>query len=128
MFDKETFIHEAPQEVLHFLSRSEKLNSSKEVMINILSIDESFEYSKALRSIKHAEYLGLIALNDAQDSNPYCYISQSVTTGMIIHFSHDPEPRIKFSSLDDFENALNLLKDVGHHIDDMKIPDLQTTF
>src|SRR5687767_8343647 len=67
--------------------------------INCLPFDKAKDYSQKMRGISVVGILGLWVLDDANDSNPFAYISKGPCAGMIIHFSHDPEPRVAFSSL-----------------------------
>lgn len=99
----------APDEVLQFLRQRAELNDST-LMINVLNENESAKASSDLQSISAGRLLGLVVLDDANDSNPYCYITQGVASGMVVHFNHDPEPQIEFASLQAFEQFLRKLK------------------
>lgn len=78
--------------------------------IRCLAFGDAKDYSRRMQAIPVASRLGLWVLDDASDSNPYAYISSGACAGMIIHFSHDPEPVIAFSSLFNF---LSVMRDVG---------------
>jgi hypothetical protein len=78
-----------------------------DLRINCLSFAKAREFSQSMRRIPMVDRLGLWMLDDANDSNPFAYISKGPCSGMIIHFSHDPEPRIAFSSLSRFLAVLN---------------------
>lgn len=88
--------------------------------INCLSFVEAKDYSHKIQQIPVAEQLGLWVLDDANDSNPYAYISKGPCAGMIMHFSHDPEPCIAFSSLGHFLTAMNEAGERGLDIDDVR--------
>jgi len=75
--------------------------------INCLPFDKARDYSQRMRGISVVDRLGLWFLDDANDSNPFAYISKGPCAGMVIHFSHDPEPEIAFSSLKTFLAAMN---------------------
>jgi hypothetical protein len=77
------------------------------LQINCLSFAEAKEYSRKMREISVANLLGLWILDDANDSNPYAYVSKGACASMIIHFSHDPEPAMAFSSLSKFLDAMH---------------------
>jgi hypothetical protein len=94
-------LHTLPDEVIEFLKIRNEVNSA-DLGINILSEKDCLLASSHLRSIRLARHLGLYVLDDANDSNPFCYITQGIAAGMVIHFNHDPEPEIAFLSLDDF--------------------------
>lgn len=70
--------------------------------INCLPFDKARDYSQTMQDIPVVDRLGLWVLDDANDSNPFAYISKGPCAGMIIHFSHDREPEIAFSSLEHF--------------------------
>ena len=109
-----------PSEVLAFLSRRSDLNSP-ELMINVLDVDTSAEMTSAMRSIGVGRHLGLVVLVDANDSNPYCYITGGVAAGMVVHFNHDPEPRIEFESLHSFEAFLLGLRSRGQELGEVEV-------
>lgn len=101
-----------PPEVLEFLDRAAEFNS-EELCINVLDRAESVRQTALLRDMEVAALMGLVQLDDANDSNPYCCITRGPAAGMVIHFSHDPEPVIKFPSLDFFAGFLISLKAQG---------------
>jgi hypothetical protein len=101
-----------PVEVSEFLAQREDLNDAN-LMINVLSEELSAEQTAALRQIPIANLLGLVVLDNANDSNPYCYISHGVAAGMVAHFNHDREPRIEFACLREFEAFLRKLRATG---------------
>ena len=91
-----------------------------DLRINCLPFAKAKEYSEKLKEISVVDRLGLWALDDANDSNPFAFISKGPCAGMIIHFSHDPEPEIAFSSLSHF---LASMQDAGRRgIDIEDIP------
>lgn len=98
-----------PEEVLTFLRKREDFNESM-LRINVLDEQECTVATDQLQGISTAERLGLIVLDDANDSNPYCYITRGIAAGMVVHFNHDPEPTIEFASLSEFEHFLRGLK------------------
>ena len=90
-----------PKEVTEFLKIRNEVNCL-DLGINILSEEDCLLASSHLQSIRLARHLGLYVLDDANDSNPFCYITEGIAAGMVIHFNHDPEPEIAFLSLNDF--------------------------
>lgn len=65
--------------------------------------------TESMQAISVGKRLGLIVLDDANDSNPYCLITVGVAAGMVVHFNHDPEPKIEFESFQDFEGFIREL-------------------
>ncbi len=110
-----------PEDVESFFTRARSLNDPA-LLINILEPASSAAYTESLRGIPVANRLGLIALDDANDSNPYCLITNGPASGMVVHFSHDPEPKIEFLSLDAFEAFLVKLHEQRACIFEMDAP------
>ena len=94
-----------PPDVRELQSRCDELNSSEQ-QIHINTAAECISYTEALRSIGVGRRLGLIALDNANDSNPYCLITLGVAAGMVVHFFHDDEPMVEFDGLPAFERFL----------------------
>ena len=109
--DEQPRLQEAslPSEVVDLLRRRDELNAPA-LMINILDERASAKMTSSMQSIGVGKHLGLVVLDDANDSNPYCYITGGVAAGMVVHFNHDPDPRIEFGSLDAFETYLRDLR------------------
>lgn len=91
-----------PADVVAFLSRREEFNDDE---LDIHLLDEQQALSRLIASDIWGR-LGLVTLDDGRDSNPYVLITRGVCTGMVSHFFHDPEPRIEFVTLADFEAFL----------------------
>lgn len=111
-------IAEAPVEVRAFFADASKLRAP-DLGICPLNEDEARRYSLALRRSPVGAALGLIALDDANDSNPYCYVSKGVARGMVIYFSHDPEPELRFPNIQAFRDALLDCLTKAQHLDDL---------
>jgi len=112
---------DTPGEVREFLRNRDKLNEPA-LQINILSEAASAKYTAAMRAMSVGDRLGLIVLDDANDSNPYCYIANGPASGMIVHFNHDPEPKIEFSNLNAFRDFLTELRNKGKPIWSAEVP------
>jgi hypothetical protein len=108
-----------PPDVLDFFARAEEL-SSPSLAINPLAEDRARTYTTAIRQLAIGDAFGLIALDDANDSNPYCYMSGGPAEGMILHLQHADTSTIKFPSLSSFRDALADAKRAGTHIQDLK--------
>lgn len=109
-----------PKEVVTFLSRRNELNTP-DLMINVLDSTTSAKMTSGMQSMSVGKHLGLVVLDDANDSNPYCFITGGVATGMVGHFNHDPEPRIEFESLDAFEKFLRELRARNHELGEVEV-------
>lgn len=100
-----------PDELALFYS-NDQLDSEIIKRAYLLDLKTASEYSKSLTGIPVVKRLGLWALNDANASNPYCYISKGPCTGAVLLFSHDTEPEIRFSSLANFINSISVVDDL----------------
>jgi len=110
-----------PPEAVDFLREAARLNDSK-LGIHVLDAAASSRQTEQMRGISVCDRLGLVVLDDANDSNPYCYITKGATAGIVVHFSHDPEPRIKFVSLEAFRAFLASLRDTRQELWSVEIP------
>ena len=97
------------------------------LMIRILSFEEALEYTDGIQqSSILGKPFGLIALDDAENSNPYCYVTNGPTRGSIMSLCHDEEPAIAFSSLKDFVAAIENAIEADVDIDDLPHDDTLT--
>ena len=94
-----------PPDVLELQARRATL-SSPEHRINVYSAAECQSYTQALRSFDDGRILGLVALGNAGDSNPYCLVTRGVAAGMVLHYFHDDQPLVEFAGLPAFEGFL----------------------
>ncbi|HEX5219964.1 MAG TPA: hypothetical protein VFZ59_10395 [Verrucomicrobiae bacterium] len=115
----ETVIGSAPEELLACYQNG-NLPTYPDSRINCLPFEKAKEYSQKMKGISVVDRLGLWVLDDANDSNPFAYISKGPCTGMIIHFSHDPEPQMEFSSLSLFVTAMHNAGVRGLDIDEIE--------
>ena len=95
-----------PAEVVSLLRRRDEINDSE---LGIQLLDEQRALARLDASAVWGR-LGLVTLDDAEDSNPYVLITRGVCRGMVAHFFHDPEPQVEFASLQDFEDHLRDLR------------------
>jgi hypothetical protein len=100
-----------PDELASYYA-SDQLEADIKERAHLLDLNAASEYTKMLIGIPIARRLGLWALNDANDSNPYCYISNGPCAGAVMLFSHDPEPEIRFSSLANFISSISEVDDL----------------
>jgi len=88
--------------------------------INVLSLDAAAKYTRAIH--EHTllgRPMGLFALDDANDSNPFCYVSRGPAKGCILHLYHDGTTSIEYASLRGFVDALHAAIVDGIYIDDL---------
>lgn len=114
----------APAELWAFFREAPTLVHD-ELGIHPLTEGESRVYSLALRRLVLGEGLGLVALDDADDSNPFCLVTKGLMRGFVVHLVHDAGARIRFASLDSFKSNLVEARERGLHIDDLPQPPLQ---
>lgn len=115
-------IGSTPKELANYFHAKE-IVKHKQSRINCLSFEEAKKHSEAMNDFPKGKTLGLWVLDDANDSNPYYYISNGPCKGAIIHYSHDLGPKIKFSSLDAFVASLREAANSNTDIDDIRIDD-----
>ena len=109
-----------PRKVSALLAHRNDLNSPA-LHINILDPQASASMSSSLQTTGIGKHLGLFALDDANDSNPYCYISTGIAAGMVMHFNHDNDLRIEFDSLNAFEAYLQQLRSRNQDLDSAEL-------
>lgn len=98
---------------------SSPLRTQPESRIHPLSIHESWDLHKALIEYEPIyRELGLFPLDDAEDSNPYCYVSKTPMKGRIFHYMHDDLASFKFSNINNWVNALNQTGALSKDIDE----------
>jgi hypothetical protein len=112
---------DTPEEVRELMRNRESFNEP-DLQINILSEAASAKYTGAMRSMSVGNELGLVVLDDANDSNPYCYVANGPAAGMVVHFNHDPEPKIEFLNLKAFQDFLIELRNRSEPIWSAEIP------
>ncbi|GMR24247.1 MAG: hypothetical protein BMS9Abin37_2767 [Acidobacteriota bacterium] len=92
---------------------------SPDLRINPLTLESSAQMTSAMQNFAVSRELGLIVLDDANDSNPYCLITEGPAQGMVVHFSHDLEPEIRFPGLSAFGQSLRAAVANELDIDDL---------
>jgi hypothetical protein len=113
-----------PEVVGAFLREVESLRTP-ELSINPLSPEQAAQRSAQLATTSlFGELLGLIVLDDAGDSNPYCYISRGLGVGMVLHHEHDGTVAIRFPDLASFGESLRNAVVLGHDIGELRGPPL----
>lgn len=111
-----------PEVVAAFLLEVEALRAP-ELHINPLSPEEAAQQSDDMTETSiFGELLGLVVLDDAGDSNPYCYISRGPGAGMVLHHEHDGTIGIRFPDLASFGEELRSAVARGDDIHDLRHP------
>ncbi|MEM7247374.1 MAG: hypothetical protein AAF533_18685 [Acidobacteriota bacterium] len=99
-----------PKSVVSFLEEVAEPDW-QELRPRALTPHESAEATGALQGgAPAARALGLVVLNGTTDDNPFCWIGESPAKGWVVHFSHEPEPKICFSSLAALTETLHELE------------------
>jgi hypothetical protein len=112
-----------PHEVLAFLGHADLLRDEA-LGINPLTVRQCLHRTLELQEIDVAAELGLVVLDDANDSNPHCLITAGLAAGMIVHFCHDSEPVIRYPSLTRFLEALTIGRERRLGIDELVKSDI----
>lgn len=87
--------------------------------INPLSKSDSVEMHRMYADFDPiVRDLGLFPLDDANDSNPYCYVSKTPMAGAIFHYCHDGDRRFTHQSINSWVAAMNGIND-NQGIDDL---------
>ncbi|MCC6665532.1 MAG: SMI1/KNR4 family protein [Polyangiaceae bacterium] len=96
-----------PEEVRAFLRSADELRDEP-LRINPLTPERSASVSARYRDIPIFAELGLVVLDDANDSNPFCLVTSGPAAGMVVHVCHDGETELSYPSLAEFLHALRL--------------------
>jgi hypothetical protein len=110
---------ELPNDVVEFLSAAASVRTPA-LRINPLSLEQCIANSTRIRDIPVAVELGLIVLDEADDSNPYCLITRGPASGMVVHFVHDSEPTLAFPDLATFLHSLRAAVRDHRNIDQLR--------
>lgn len=107
-----------PQDLIKYF-KTMPLKKYKDSRINPLTIDQSLStYEAACEYDPVVTELGFIPLDDANDSNPYGYLTKTPLAGHIMHYNHDGDRRIKFSTISQWVDELNRLGENNLDIDE----------
>lgn len=113
----ETVVDSAPADLVEFYAQ-ERPPDYPQSRIHFLEFEDAFTCSKRLNEIWSLSYLLPWVLDDANDSNPYCYIMRGPCSGAVLHLSHDGDSRIEFRCLADYVAAMKRVGESGNSIDD----------
>jgi hypothetical protein len=88
--------------------------------IKVLPLPEAIRYTRAIHEgTLLGKPMGLFVLDDANDSNPFCYVTRGPANGCILHLYHDGDTAIEYPSLAAFLTALKVALKEGVFIDDL---------
>lgn len=88
--------------------------------INILPLSKAIEYTTAMFGESFfGDGMELFVLDDASDSNPFCYIANGPCRGCILHLYHDGDTAIEYPSLAALLAAMRAAIAEGIFIDDL---------
>lgn len=114
----EALLGVAPSELVAYFDAAQ-FRVRPDSRINCLRLDIAAKYTAALLRGGLGSQLGLFALDDAEDSNPFCYVSRGPCAGAVFHLCHDGDCAIRYSSLTSFLAALDELP-VERDISDLR--------
>ena len=114
----------APADLVAFYARG-ALPDYPASRIRCLPFGQAQAYTRDMQGIAVAARLGLWILDDADDSNPYAYVTRGPCAGVVMHFSHDGQARLAHASLADFVAALEAAGAAGVDIDDIAAAELR---
>src|SRR5215471_4511401 len=100
-----TCIADPPDDLVALYSSPLPLNP--QLGIKILPLTDAIKYTRAIHEgTLLGKPLGLSVLDDANDSNPFCYVTGGPAKGCILHLYHDGDTAIEYSSLAAFLTAV----------------------
>jgi hypothetical protein len=94
-----------PEEVAAFLREIADVRDEK-LSINPLSPEASAKASEQWAEVTLAGSLGFVVLEDANNSDPYGYVTRGPGAGMVMHLAHDGIIKFAFPDLASFGAAL----------------------
>lgn len=91
-----------------------------ELGISILPLADAIKCTLAIHErTLLGKPMGLFVLDNANDSNPFCYVTRGPTKGCILHLYHDGDTAIEYSSLAAFITALNAAINESVFVDEL---------
>ncbi|MGC1272467.1 MAG: hypothetical protein WBC44_02080 [Planctomycetaceae bacterium] len=100
-------VDDPPKDLVAHFSRND-LPQAPDLGIKVLPLEKSLEYTRAIHHhVVVGKLLGLVVLDDSNNSNPFCYITKGLLRGCILHLSHDDDTCVAFRSLETFMNAMS---------------------
>ncbi|QGJ69753.1 Hypothetical protein PBC10988_14400 [Planctomycetales bacterium 10988] len=115
----QTFCDPPPDDLVKHFSEGSFPNDPV-LHFNLLPLEDALDFSISIQTHAYlGEPLGLFALEDANNSNPYCYVSKGPAKGTIYYLPHDGWPEFAYDSLEDFLTAIRKAIESGTYIDDL---------
>lgn len=118
------YVEDPPDDLVGFYE-SGQLPCEPSLFIRVLDFAEALERTQKLHEyVILGEPLGLWELDDANDSNPYCYITRGLARGCILHLRHDGDTVVEYASLGAFIAAIQIAIAGRLRIEDLPNKDL----
>lgn len=92
---------------------------SPDLSINLLNLDDLLDYTKGIQDTFIGKPLGLVVLDDANNSDPFCYVTRGPARGLVLQLKHDDASAFAFSSLNRFVDAIQHAMETDQTIDDL---------
>lgn len=108
-----------PDDLVDFYEHGD-LPQRADLRINVLPLAEAVKISLGMRGVGLFGSMGLLILDDANDSNPFCYITKGPARGGILHLCHDGVTAVEYASLSTWLAALRSAMIAGADIDELK--------
>lgn len=100
-------VPDPPEDLVSHFSRDD-LPRVPDLCINVLPLADAAEYTRRIREhVTLGEILGLVVLDDANNSNPFCYVTKGLLRGQILHLAHDDDTHVAFRSLEGFMASIS---------------------
>lgn len=113
----------APRELVSYFE-AENFRYLPYSRIRCLPFLEAVNATRSILRTSVGAHFGLFVLDDAQDSNPYCFVSRGPCAGSVLHLRHDGDVSISHHSLDSFCAAIDGLREDADINDLPSDPDL----
>jgi hypothetical protein len=113
-----TYIADPPEDLVALYSSP--LPVKLDLGIKLLALLDAIKYTRAIHeNTLLGKPMVLFVLDDANDSNPFCYITLGPAKGSILHLYHDGDTAVEYSSLAAFVGAVDVAMKEGVWIDDL---------
>lgn len=120
----EACVDDPPDDLIALYASTLPANSR--LRIKILELPDAIKYTQVIQErTLLGEPMGLFVLDDASDSNPFCYVTRGPARGCILHLYHDGDTRVEYPSLTTFLKALRTALENQLHIDNLPDKDFR---
>jgi hypothetical protein len=97
----------------------ESLPKCARLRINVLPLSKAIKVNRAMRGLPTFDRMGLFALDDANDSNPFCFVGKGPARGCILHLCHDGDTAVEYASPAALLQAMRMAIEQDLDIDDL---------